>query len=123
LAGGVGLAHDHRQLGSEGPVQLAEARIAQAIRLLSDGLLPEDGERDVLALQLPMDQGPVRLRPPRRPGLGPALAVKPLLKLTIAEPLREGPTDARGAASPERRSHSRRRLAGPPRDLPHGQLL
>ena len=96
LPGGVGLAHDHRQLGCEGPVQLAEARIAQAIRLLGDVLLPQDRQGDMLALQLAMDGDPVRLRLPRRPGLGAAFAVKPLFKLAVAEPLRQRPAQTRG---------------------------
>ena len=88
LARGMGLAHDHRQLGGEGPVELTKAAVAQAIRLLGDVLLPEDRERHVLALQLAVDRGPVGLRPPRRAGLGAALAVKPLLKFAVAEFLR-----------------------------------
>ena len=123
LARGVGLAHDHRQLGGERPVQLTKAAVAQAVRLLGDVLLPEDGERHVLALQLAVDRGPVRLRPPRRAGFGAALAVKPLLKPGVAELFGQRPVHARGAAPPERRPHRRRRLAGPPRGLPHGQLL
>ena len=123
LARGVGLAHDHRQLGSEGPVQLTEAAIAQSIRLLGDVLLPEDGKRHVLALQLPMNRSPVGFRPPRRAGLGAALAVKPLLKPGVAKLLRQRPAQTRGAKPPERRPHRQRRLAGPPRGLPHGQLL
>jgi len=99
LPGGVGLAHDHRQLGCEGPVQRAEARIAQAIRLLGDVLLPQDRQGDMLALQFAMNGGPVRLRPPRRPGLGAAFAVKPLFKLAVAEPLRQRPAQTRGVES------------------------
>jgi hypothetical protein len=31
----MGLAHHHRQLGGEGSVQLAKARVAQTLRLLA----------------------------------------------------------------------------------------
>ncbi len=91
----MGLAHDHRQLGSEVPIQLAETRIAQAVRLLGDVLLPEDRERDVLALQLAMNRSPIGLRLPCRAGLGAAFAVKPLLKLAVAEPLGQRPAGLR----------------------------
>jgi len=58
-------------LAAEGLVQLAKARIAQAIRLLGDVLLPQDRQGDMLALQFAMDGGPVRLRLPRRPRAPP----------------------------------------------------
>ncbi len=99
LASRMGLAHDHRQLG--------------------DVLLPEDGERHVLALDLAVDRGPVGFRPPRGTGLGAALAVKPLLKPGVAKLLRQRPAQTGSAKPSKRRPHRRRRLAGPPR----GQLL
>src|SRR5208282_79054 len=118
LARSMGLAHNHRKLGGEAPIQLAEPAIAEAVRLLGDILLPEDRQGDVLALQLPVDPSPIGLRPPRRAGLGAALAVKSLLELAVAEPFGQRPAHARGAAPPERRPYRRRRLAGPQSNLP-----
>ena len=105
LARGMGLAHDHRQLGGEKPIKLTEAAIPQAVRLLGDVLLPEDRERHMLALQLAMDRSPIGLRPPHRARLGTALAVKPLLKLAVVEFLGQRPAQTCGAKPPKRRPH------------------
>src|SRR5947199_5335300 len=52
----MGLAHRDRELGFPASVQLAEAGIAVALRMALDVLVPEDRQRDVLALELPVDR-------------------------------------------------------------------
>jgi hypothetical protein len=61
LAGGVQLAHRHRQRLLEGSIKLAEPRVAVAPGIRGDVLVPEDQQGDVLALQLAMHAGPIRL--------------------------------------------------------------
>jgi hypothetical protein len=49
LAGGVRLAHRHRQRLLEGQIELAEPRVAVAAGIGGDIFVPQDQERDVLA--------------------------------------------------------------------------
>ncbi len=63
LAAQVGLAHGHRQPGFPAAVELAEAAVAVALGVGLDVLVPEDLQRDVLALQLAVHRRPVGLRP------------------------------------------------------------
>ena len=78
VAGGVRLAHRHRQAAFPGAVELAEPRIAIATGLACDVLLPQDRQRHVLALELAVHRRPVRLglpaMTPPGAGTGPALA-------------------------------------------------
>src|SRR5947208_1147677 len=57
----MGLAHRDRELGFPASVQLAEAGVAVAVRIALDVLVPEDRQRDVLALELAMDGRPLGL--------------------------------------------------------------
>src|SRR6266702_966343 len=70
----MGLAHRDRELGFPASVQFAETGVAIAVRIALDVLIPEDRQRDVLALQLPMSARPVGLDLPPvtllRPGIG-----------------------------------------------------
>src|ERR1700730_15205501 len=59
----MGLAHRNRELAFPASVQLAEAGVAVALRIALNVLVPEDRQRDVLALELAMDACPVRLNP------------------------------------------------------------
>ena len=61
VAAHVGLAHRNRELALPASVQLAEARVAVALRIALNVFVPEDRQRDVLALELAMDACPVRL--------------------------------------------------------------
>ena len=67
LAGGV--RHRHRQRLLEGPVQLAEPRVAVAAGAGGDVFVPQDQKGDMLALQFAMHVGPVRLGDPPWPRL------------------------------------------------------
>jgi hypothetical protein len=62
VAAHVGLAHRDRELAFPDSVQLAEAGVAVALRIARDVLVPEDRQRDVLALELAMDARPVGLQ-------------------------------------------------------------
>ena len=64
VAAEMGLAHRHRQLARPGPVELAEPGVAIAVRVLLDVLVPQDRQRDVLALQLAVDARPIGLGVP-----------------------------------------------------------
>ena len=57
----MGLPHRHRNLRCPAAVQLAKARVAIAVGILLDVLVPQDLQRDVLALQLAVNRGPVGL--------------------------------------------------------------
>jgi hypothetical protein len=57
----MGLAHRNRELALPASVQLAEAGVSVALRIALNVLVPEDRQRDVLALELAMDARPVRL--------------------------------------------------------------
>jgi len=59
----VHLAHRDGELGFPRAVEVAEAAVAVTVRVRLDVLVPEQLERDVLALELTMDVRPVRLRP------------------------------------------------------------
>ena len=61
VAAHMGLAHGDRELAFPGSVQLAETRVAVAFRIARDVLVPEDRQRDMLALELAMDARPVGL--------------------------------------------------------------
>jgi hypothetical protein len=74
VAAHVGLPHRERELGFPTSVQLAEAGVAVALRIVLDVLVPEDRQRDVLAFELAMDARPVGLDLPSvalpRPSIG-----------------------------------------------------
>jgi hypothetical protein len=57
----VALAHRDRELAFPDSVQLAEARVAVALRVARDVFVPLDRQRDVLALEFAMDARPVGL--------------------------------------------------------------
>jgi hypothetical protein len=61
VAAHVGLAHRDRELAFPDAVQLAEAGVAVTLRIARDVLVPEDRQRDMLALELAMDVRPVGL--------------------------------------------------------------
>jgi hypothetical protein len=55
----MGLPHRHRQPGFEGAIEFAKPRIAVTAWVLGDIFVPDDQQRDVLALQLPMNRRPI----------------------------------------------------------------
>jgi hypothetical protein len=64
LAGTMGLPHRHRQIGRPAPVKIAETAVAVAVRVAGDVFVPQDLQRHMLALQLPVHISPVRLGRP-----------------------------------------------------------
>jgi hypothetical protein len=70
VAASVGLPHRDRDAGRPAAVQLAEARVAVAVGILLDVLVPQDLQRDVLAPQLAMKRDPIGLGAATMPLLG-----------------------------------------------------
>jgi hypothetical protein len=60
VAAAVGLPHRQRQPQRPAAVQFAEAGIAIPVRTVLDVLVPQDLQRNVLALQLAVNLGPIR---------------------------------------------------------------
>jgi hypothetical protein len=79
----VGLAHRDRELAFPASVQLAEARVAVALRIARDVLIPENRQSDVLALEFAMDARPVGLGLPPMALLRVGLGKQPCLKRDI----------------------------------------
>jgi hypothetical protein len=59
FAGRMGLPHRDRQPGFEGAIEFAKPGIAVTAWVLGDIFVPDDQQRDVLALQLPMNHRPI----------------------------------------------------------------
>jgi hypothetical protein len=78
VAAGMGLPHRHRNPRCPAAVQLAKARIAIPVGMQLDVFVPQDLQRDVLALQLAVKRRPI--------GLG--TATMPLLFADRSEELR-----------------------------------
>jgi hypothetical protein len=117
LAAHVGLAHGDRELRLKAPVELTKPRVPIPAWLTLDVLLPERHERDVLALQLAMDGGPVRLGMTAVALLRPATTEQLCLQHLVGDLIPQRPTQAGGPETLERQSHRRRRHAKTPGDL------
>jgi hypothetical protein len=91
----VGLAHRDRELACPDPIELAEARIAVALRIAHDVLVPEDRQRDVLALELAMDARPIGLDLTPVALLGAGIGEQPRLEHGIGQFLGVSPTPAK----------------------------
>src|SRR5215472_10649327 len=61
VAAEMGLPHRHRQSRRPTTVQLAKPRIAIPVGTALDVLIPQHRQGDVLALELPVDLGPIGL--------------------------------------------------------------
>src|SRR5215831_2855870 len=80
-------------------------RVAIALRLMLDVLVPQDRQRDVLALQLAMDGCPVGLDMTTMALLGPGVGKQPCLKHRIGHLFRQRPTEAGSFETAKRRPH------------------
>jgi hypothetical protein len=78
-------------LPSQTAVEFAEARIAIALWIALDVFVPQDRQRDVLALELTMDFRPVRLDPTAVTLLGAGGGEQPGLKCRIGHLLGQRP--------------------------------
>ena len=140
LAGGMVLAHRHRQIGRPAPVEIAEAAIAIAVRVTLDIFVPQDLKRHMLALQLTMDMGPVRLDAATMARFCPVRPVKRSLQNRIGDLIAKRPGKPGCLRTTKRFAHRRRRSPDPVRnrlvakalfksvaqylaDTPHGQSL
>ena len=91
LAGGVRLAHRHRQRLLEGSIELAEPRVAVAARVRGDVFVPQDQQGDVLALQFAMHAGPIRLLDPPMAAFAAPAGVERRLQRRVVHVLRQRP--------------------------------
>src|SRR6476660_5601665 len=91
LAGGVRLAHRHRQRLLEGSIKLAEPRVAVAARVRGDVFVPEDQQGDVLALQFATHAGPVRFLDPPMAAFAASAGVERRLQRLVVHARRQGP--------------------------------
>ena len=120
VAAGMGLPHRDRDPRGPAAVQLAEPRVAIPVGFSLDVLVPQDLQRDVLALQLPVNRRPVRL------GTAPVT----LLLAGRGEELRfqhcvghfgrQRPAEPSGSKPLQCQPDGRRRHADPARDLVAG---
>ena len=85
VAAQVGLAHGFTAAFFQLPVELAEAAVAVALGVGLDVFVPQDLQRDVLALHLPVQRRPVGLRPTAMAAPGARLAVEPGLQIGVRQ--------------------------------------
>ena len=117
FAGGVRLAHRHRQRLLEGSIKLAEPRVAVAARVCGDVFVPEDQQGDVLALQFAMHAGPIRLRDPPMAAFAAPVGVERRFQRALVHVLRKRPGKACTVRPPQCLSHCGARHAKPAGDL------
>jgi hypothetical protein len=120
LAEPMGLAHDPVQGPGPSPVLLAEPAVLEPVRMGELVLLPEQRQRDPLALQLLMDHRPIRQRPaptrrPRRRRKPPPFQVR------IAEIGRQRPGQPRFVKAAQTGADGAARQVRAPGNLPGGQ--
>jgi hypothetical protein len=121
LARRVRLPHRRRQLRFKTAIEFAKPRIAVTAGVGRDIFVPDDQQSDVLALQLPMDRGPVRLGVAAVSPFASAIGVKRRLQFGVADPLRQRPRKPSAVQTTQRLSNRRRREAKTPRDLARRQ--
>jgi len=76
LAGRMRLSHRRRQLRFKAAIEFAKPRIAVTARVGGDIFIPDDQQRNMLALQFPVDRGPIRLWVAAMSPFAPAVGVK-----------------------------------------------
>jgi hypothetical protein len=113
----VALAHRHRQPARPAAVEVAETRVAVPVRVPLAVLLPQDRQRDVLALELAVDRRPVRLAVAAMALLAAGRAVQLLRQCLLARRVRQRPAQPCRAKPPQRLAHRRWRDPQAPRDL------
>src|SRR5262249_1587396 len=105
------------ELGLPDSVQLAEAGIAVALRMALDVLVPEDRQRNVLALELAMDRRPVGLELPTMTALRAGVGEEPGLESGVGDLLGQRPAQPGGLEAFERCTDRRRGHSNPASDL------
>ena len=91
VAGGVVLAHHRRQAPLELPEQVAEPRVAVAIRMPVPVFLPQHHQIDAGPLQFARQGRPIRLRPPAESRPHPGAGEQPLLQHVVRQLGRQRP--------------------------------
>jgi hypothetical protein len=123
FAAGMRLAHRDRELALPATVQFAEPGISVALRFLSDVLVPQDRERDVLALELPVHPGPIRLGTLPVPLLLPGILIHTGFEDTVGDIIAKRPDQARAGETLHCLAHRGRHNARPPGNLVLGDPL
>jgi hypothetical protein len=113
----VGLAHRDRELALPAAVKVAEAGVAVALRIALDVFVPEERQRDVLALELPLDVRPVGLGLPPVAVPRPGLREQPRLERGIGHLVGQWPAQPGGLEASDGRADRRRGHADPTGDL------
>ena len=111
----VVLPHRHGQLERPAAVQVAEAAIAIAVRILGNVLVPQDLQRHMLALHLAVQTGPVRLGAPPVAGFVARLPIQRRFQRAVAHVLRQRPFQTGRRDALERFAHRRRHRVDPQR--------
>jgi hypothetical protein len=117
LAGRMRLTHCHRQPAFPGPVEFTEARVPVSIGMPVDVFLPNDRQRDVLALQIAMHRRPIGFRMPPVADLRTGAGEEPLFQRRIRHVGRQRPAQTSSLQSPYRQPHRRGRRPHTPRNL------
>lgn len=106
VAAGVGLPHRHRDARGPAAVQLAEPRIAISVGMPLSVLVPQDLQRDVLALQLAVNRCPIGLATPPVPLLLSGCGEELLFEHPVGHVGRQWPTQT-GSSEPLQRQPNR----------------
>ena len=116
----MALPHRHREGAFPDAVELAEPRVAIAIRVPLDVLVPQDRQRDVLALELAVNASPVRLGVAAlaRPGAGGPVELR--FQFLLGHRLAQWPAQPGCGEALERLADRRWRNPQSPRDLSAG---
>ena len=121
VAAQMRLAHRHRQPRFPAPIEVAKPAVAVTVRMSFDILVPQDLQRDVLALQLAVQRRPIGLEPPSLAALGPGRAIKAGLESGVGLVKRQRPRQARLVKPPEHLTDRRTRDTCPPGRFTHRQ--
>src|SRR5580700_3927583 len=116
----MGLPHRHRDPRCPAAVELAKPRVAIPVGMPLDVFVPQDLQRDVLALQLPMDRGPIGLVAAAMALLGADRGKKLRFQHGVGHLGRQWPAEPSGGEPLQRQPDSRRRHANPAGDLVAG---
>lgn len=103
----VALTHRHRQPTFPAAVELAEARVAVAVRVALDVLIPQDRKRHVFALEFAMDADPIRLGVATMPLLGGGDAVQACFQNFVGHLVSKRPAQPRRCKALQRLAHRR----------------
>ena len=112
FAGGMGLPHSRRQAALPLPIELAEPRVAVALRLALAVLLPEQHEGDAGPPQLAIHRRPIRRALAAHAGRRSCLDEEQRVQHRIGQRCRQRPAQARGRGTGRIIAHRTARQPG-----------